>query len=163
VLDTIQRDEFAIIDAKRGQIPTPSAPAEVGRLGCPGAIDQHCPPPATGPPPRGFLHLVQSLKTRAFAEDFPWMEGWENQQRANDASTQANLNAMSRRPNIQPDFVDTMGFQSNGYPVNFAPTPPVAQLSTTRAAIDMLSESVNSAPSPALSIPSATTSAPIPY
>ena len=95
---------------------------------------------------------------RPFMEEYSWMDRWENEQAANDASTRGIFNAMMTRPNVQPGFTHSAS-QSNAYPVNFGPNPPIAQPNPATAA----GVPVNSTPSPPLSVPSAATSAPIPY
>jgi hypothetical protein len=101
--------------------------------------------------------------TRASAEDYPWTDGWESEQSANEASTQAILNAMSTRPNLQPGFVTDQVSSSNTYPINFESNPPIAQPNAASSGTANQSDGAASTPSQQLSVPSAATSAPIPY
>ena len=142
--------------------PSTSGDWSYGRMwgagpGSPSAVYRPAPPWL---PPSSSI-----VPTGTIAEDYSWMDGWENDQaarsRANDASMQGILDAMSTRPStpwlVNPDS------QSNAYPVTFEPSPPIAQPNAASATMATPSEGAVSTPSQPLSVPSAATSAPIPY
>ena len=87
------------------------------------------------------------------------MDGWDHEQVVNDVNSRAVINALMTRPLVQPGFTDSIS-QSNAYPISFDLDPTSAQPNT---AAGNQGEPVDSPSSPPLSVPSAATSAPIPY
>lgn len=106
--------------------------------------------------------------TRNVGENWSWMDSWENEPLATgagiDESTHAVLNAMSTRPNTTPWLSQDSEWQSHNYPISYQANPPIAQPSvdagTSAASNGSAAETV---PSQQLSVPSAATTAPIPY
>ena len=101
-------------------------------------------------------------------ENWSWMDNWENEQlgrsAAIDESTQAVLDVMSTRPNAAPWLSRDSEWQSINYPISYQANPPIAQPSVdagTSAASN--GSAAETAPSQQLSVPSAATTAPIPY
>lgn len=105
--------------------------------------------------------------TGTVGENWSWMDSWDEQAArngANDQSTQAVLDVMSTRPNAPPWLEQNADWRFYDYPTGYQPTPSIAQPNAASAAGATPSSGAgDTAPSQQLSVPSAATTAPIPY
>jgi hypothetical protein len=112
-----------------------------------------------------WLPTANSIAPTGTVDDnWSWMDSWESDQLVRDSavdeSTRAVLDVMSTQPNPPPWLDQNSESQISNYATGYQLTPPVA---SAAAASTQSSGASDTAPSQPLSVPSAATSAPIPY
>jgi hypothetical protein len=95
------------------------------------------------------------------------MDAWENGLARGalvDDRIRAVFDVTSTRPNLQPWLTNESDWRLYDYPFGYVTVSPIAQPIAASDIADIPSDGeVNPAPSQQLSVPSAATSAPIPY